>query len=392
MNTHSLKDANVLLAELCLKPVIYKTRFVVTDNGHKWEIDEYENENRGLIVAELELTNNRKHISTPEWVGKEISDDDRYSNISLVQHPYSTWCAGPETSNPEFYLKRSESIPEGVSRSLHEQLDHAIAALSDSARPASDAVHEARRSLKKARSLLRLARPALADSYRSANQELRDIGRRLSDVRDIEVLTETCDRIKQDTPRPVQATIDRAKTRILGHREKIQEQFEDANGRAAMRQKLRAIQTRMAAWPLNSVDKPTLLAGIEEMLRGGADAFSTAREDPNDDTFHAWRKRAKDWRYQFEFLHKLWPKVLSGYAKSAKKLEQKLGEDHDLAVLRGFISTGPGSHRKDAQLLVPVIQSEQEKLRKKSSEMGHVLYSDGPRRWAERLERCWDTW
>lgn len=84
-------DANELLDRLCLKPLIEKTRYRVAHGGHVWEVDEFEGENRGLVVAEVELEDAGETIELPGWVGSEVSDDPRYYNANLVRHPFGRW-------------------------------------------------------------------------------------------------------------------------------------------------------------------------------------------------------------------------------------------------------------------------------------------------------------
>ena len=86
-----LEDAREMLAALCDRPYIDKTRFHVSHEGHVWEIDVFAGENEGLIVAELELDSPDEAFALPDWVGKEVSDDTRYFNICLVTHPYKNW-------------------------------------------------------------------------------------------------------------------------------------------------------------------------------------------------------------------------------------------------------------------------------------------------------------
>ncbi|MCX7102109.1 MAG: CYTH domain-containing protein [Methylobacter sp.] len=86
-----LIDANEILNTLCKKPLIEKTRHFITDNTHLWEIDVFEGENQGLIVAEIELEITGEDFSKPSWLGKEVTDDLRYYNNNLALHPYSKW-------------------------------------------------------------------------------------------------------------------------------------------------------------------------------------------------------------------------------------------------------------------------------------------------------------
>ena len=85
------QDAQELLDQLCSKPLIEKTRFYVEYEGHTWEIDVFEGDNEGLVVAEIEISQEGQEFPLPAWIGKEVSDDPRYYNSCLVDHPYKEW-------------------------------------------------------------------------------------------------------------------------------------------------------------------------------------------------------------------------------------------------------------------------------------------------------------
>ncbi|OGT80594.1 MAG: hypothetical protein A3H91_17140 [Gammaproteobacteria bacterium RIFCSPLOWO2_02_FULL_61_13] len=84
-------EASVILETLCMRPLIEKTRHHVEFDGCTWEIDEFRGENSGLVVAELELAHPHQSFTAPPWLGKEVSDDPRYYNVCLVEHPYCNW-------------------------------------------------------------------------------------------------------------------------------------------------------------------------------------------------------------------------------------------------------------------------------------------------------------
>jgi len=84
-------DALELLENLCLKPLIDKTRYLFEYKGLIWEIDEFHRENDGLIIAEVELKSENQKIELPAWVGKEVTGDERFYNSYLSRHPYMKW-------------------------------------------------------------------------------------------------------------------------------------------------------------------------------------------------------------------------------------------------------------------------------------------------------------
>ena len=86
-----LADAEHMLKDLCESPTLEKTRYLVEYEGMYWEIDEFHGDNAGLVVAEIELENEEQSFAKPPWLGEEVSQDPRYLNINLSQHPYCQW-------------------------------------------------------------------------------------------------------------------------------------------------------------------------------------------------------------------------------------------------------------------------------------------------------------
>ena len=86
-----LADADEMLSTVAEQPFIDKTRYHVKHGRHIWELDVFEGENLGLIVAELELESEDESFEVPPWSGEEVSGDPRYYNVSLVKEPYSRW-------------------------------------------------------------------------------------------------------------------------------------------------------------------------------------------------------------------------------------------------------------------------------------------------------------
>lgn len=84
-------DAEAMI-HLCEKPLIEKVRYLVTGpDGKMWELDVFEGDNQGLIIAEIELTSETESFEMPDWAGKEVTEDTRYYNASLISNPYTNW-------------------------------------------------------------------------------------------------------------------------------------------------------------------------------------------------------------------------------------------------------------------------------------------------------------
>ena len=86
-----LEEAQEMLDMLAEGPLVEKTRYHVRVDGHLWEVDVFEGDNAGLVVAEIELTAEDEEFTRPPWLGREVSGDARYYNVSLCKHPYKDW-------------------------------------------------------------------------------------------------------------------------------------------------------------------------------------------------------------------------------------------------------------------------------------------------------------
>jgi adenylate cyclase len=85
-----VNDAKALL-KLCEKGVIEKKRYEVKSGKHTIEIDVFHNENKGLIIAEIELENENETILKPTWLGEEVTNDKRFYNSYISKNPYKSW-------------------------------------------------------------------------------------------------------------------------------------------------------------------------------------------------------------------------------------------------------------------------------------------------------------
>lgn len=85
-------EAEEMLKTLALDPPVEKIRYIVpAENGLFWEVDEYLNANFPLFTAEIELPDTETSFALPDWIGEDISCDNRYTNRALSRKPYSLW-------------------------------------------------------------------------------------------------------------------------------------------------------------------------------------------------------------------------------------------------------------------------------------------------------------
>jgi adenylate cyclase len=86
----SLGEAEALL-NICLPGVIDKIRYEIKYGDHIFEVDEFSEDNKGLVIAEIELMYEEQDFLKPDWLGIEVTGDKKYYNSMLVRYPFNTW-------------------------------------------------------------------------------------------------------------------------------------------------------------------------------------------------------------------------------------------------------------------------------------------------------------
>ncbi|WP_380872019.1 CYTH domain-containing protein [Sphingomonas sp. DBB INV C78] len=102
------EDAEEMLALFCKDALIHKDRFTSRFDGKPWTIDVFDGDNKGLVVAEIELESENEKVSLPTWIGADITGVARYRNSNLARFPFQAW------SRPEDWTGRQlESLRAG---------------------------------------------------------------------------------------------------------------------------------------------------------------------------------------------------------------------------------------------------------------------------------------
>ena len=86
----SKADAEAML-NLCEETIINKERYIIQVENHTFEVDEFCDENKGLVIAEVELQATDEKFTKPNWLGKEVTGQTKYYNSQLSKQPYNTW-------------------------------------------------------------------------------------------------------------------------------------------------------------------------------------------------------------------------------------------------------------------------------------------------------------
>jgi CHAD domain-containing protein len=285
-----------------------------------------------------------------------------------------------------------------VRRIARRYLDRAEESLAGDP-PSSGAVHAARKSLKKARTGLRLLRPTLAASvYRRENLALRDAAHRLNEARDASVLLRTLQWLHSHAPSlRSSTTVAELARELQGSQARAEARLHSPRVLDSLRHALEQSERRARDWPVGRHGWTVLGPGLRRIYRSGRRRTPSARSMPSDEALHAWRKQVKYLRYALGMLKPIAPGALGALERRAHNLSDHLGEEHDLALLAEHAlayGAAHSAHNGDRGLraLLRIIEERRRRLASLALTEGELLYQQRPRAVQRRFARDWHRW
>lgn len=255
------------------------------------------------------------------------------------------------------------------------------------------AIHAARRSFKKLRALLRLARPSLDSAFAEQNRRWREAGRLLAHARDATVLRSSFENlVGRSRRKPPEEDV----ARLRGYLDAVV--CSPAGSERTIKRHVAAVLRLLdaAARDLDHLDWPTkprqLFQGLRKSQARLRASWKKARRDPDPDALHGWRKRLKDLSTQLSLLRDLMPKELKLRLDAADSLAEILGEDRDLHLLGEWLSDReiPTGMEKTLALLLRKVDRRRAKLRQRAFAQDDSLSKEKAKRLAAELATAWE--
>lgn len=287
-----------------------------------------------------------------------------------------------------YELRGDEELAAGLKRVAAGRAEKALERLRGDDEAPADAVHGARKDVKKLRAALRMARGALPKRlYKEENRRYRDAARALSASRDAEVKLETLEALaERDGELPREAV--EAWRQILDRDREAAVNTAHAEAAIGL---IEAGPEAIQGWPLQGSSWKLVGGEVKRAYRRGRRAMKAAAADPSEGNFHEWRKRAKDLWYQLRLLGPTWSELLGPVAEEAHRLTDLLGDHHDLAVLRADLRERRLGE-EETRALEAAIDARQAELAEAAFDRGRRLYAERPKAYARRLRRYWEAW
>jgi CHAD domain-containing protein len=289
--------------------------------------------------------------------------------------------------SPNVSIRRHETLRHGLLRTI-EILINSVTAHSKQSRNGEQSIHRIRTTIKRLRALLRLLRPVVeTEFFDRENARLRTAARLLSFARDSEVARDTLktlpvsdDQSAQEAVNAVLPGLEKRVARAKAHEPdvtKVKKRLEQT------RRSFRQLQFR-------ATDQEIIKAGIRTVYRQGRRRMKAAVHTGQESAYHRWRIRAKNLYYDLQFLEPVWPKPLRRMVSRLSKLQDRLGLDHDLTILRAELEKTPEAFggNEAVQRIVSCLDHQTQKLRRAAEPLGRKIWRQKPRRFSRRLSRA----
>ena len=293
--------------------------------------------------------------------------------------------------------QHGETIPAGARRIAVEQIAKALQHLEMREGSREAHIHEARKSMKRLRGLVRLVRFELGDRvYRRENDCFRNAGSRLADLRDASVRLETLDKIIVFSGKKVpRSRFGPIRQWLLEERESAYRLAEDSGDAVEeVREELQRARDRVATWPLEGRDWTLVAAGMRRIYARGRREFGSAYRHPAAEEFHNWRKRVKYLCYHAQLLRPGWQPMMAALAGELDRLGEVLGDDHDLAVLLHKVKDEFPRSRAPSTVAAMGrrIAAWQQQLQGSARFLGQRIYAERPADFAGRMGAYFRSW
>jgi CHAD domain-containing protein len=293
------------------------------------------------------------------------------------------------------YRLRRKSLAREVHRVAREELEGTLKELltiTDQSR--STAVHEARKHLKKVRALIRLLRPATGDAfYKRENAAMRKAAQQMSSIRDWHVRVQTIEKlIANSGKRRAPAAFARIQAAMKARLDQVIEESEKEDWSKQAAAEIERPLGRLDKWPLKRFTTKSMRSGLKAACKKARRALAVARGSATDADLHELRKTVKDLWYDLRLLGGDRPPPIEALTKRLRDLGQRLGDDHDLAMLLAARADNPLPESSDWEALEKAIASRRPRLQRAALRLSSKALIRKPGAFADFVAGRWETW
>jgi CHAD domain-containing protein len=292
---------------------------------------------------------------------------------------------------PDVCLRTDESLGAGVLRVAEELIDSITVSGEHSKEDEAEYIHSVRTTIKRLRALLRLIRPVVGETFfNRENARLRKAGRRLAVARDTDVARETLKTLPVSRE-PEKKAVAAA---LAGLESKTQAGTDIGAALSEVKEDLEETKRNLQRLQLDEGKWEVVGSGLRDVYRQTRKRMNAAFQGGGDDAFHKWRIRVKNLFYELQLLEPVWPKRMDKMTSRLSKLQDKIGLDHDIAVLKSLLRKTPETFggAEAVERVIRCLDGESRKLRHAAEPLGEKIFAQKPRPFVRKLGRHWNSW
>lgn len=293
-----------------------------------------------------------------------------------------------------YRLDPREIVSAGVKRIGMEQIDRVLAQFSAKTKHRNNAIHEARKAIKRLRALLTLIRPAIGKAAAKREEErLRNVARSLSGARDVQAMMDAAAKLADFDPEIGGGAVAQ---QLRAHLEEQRLTADKAlSGRVAAKAKkaLKEARDSFAALEFEEDGFGPVAFALERNFRKARQYYQQAYRSGEDEAFHDWRKFVQRYWRHLQLISPCWPKGIQPHIVLASELSELLGDDHDISVLIGLVRSN-ADRLGDAETIEAYCETcrrRQGELRLAAADCGARLFAEKPSALVARLRSYWRT-
>jgi len=295
-----------------------------------------------------------------------------------------------------YHIHPSENFAQEFKAVGTEQLNLAIAALTERPNGLLEAIHDARKHFKRLRSLHRLAATDVPAFRQAENARIRDMAKTLSTFRDATALVEVSEYLQRHAENSEErAALKRIGKILAARRDRLaadEKPLEEsvAKAIATCGQALEAL-SHVTFEDDGDRSAKHLAKGWRRMLKRAAAARDACRDTTDAHLFHELRKRCQDYRYYLDLLQPLWPSAMHAKRVEVTEVVDLLGHYNDLALLSWLVNEQPDLFGKSEDLahLLSAVITQQEALRKAILLAAESVFRDDPMNESRKIRLLW---
>jgi CHAD domain-containing protein len=293
-----------------------------------------------------------------------------------------------------FCFKRKEPISKAICRLGRERVADALNCLKNCNH--REAIHCARKDIKKARALLQLVRAKIEEkTLRRLRKRLGRAAKSLAEPRDAYVQVATLVKLmRQFKGRLAPGALRFIHAELRNDSRETMRRFARKKTAKVAKHELRCFKKELARLKFHGHGWMALSRGVKKTYAAGRCTYQALLDQPTAEGFHEWRKRAKDLQYHAVLLRPVCRRQMDVIIERLKDLGEHLGDAHDLVRLREVARKvcADDRHPREIETLNGLIDHRERDLRASALELGARLYAEKPSIFCSRLGACWATW